>query len=69
MCCVYDGLEPHNNYEPQQDTNNPIPMEQKTLTLSTPMLADAQQTMLLNQLQCRVAPVDDFLFISICSIY
>jgi hypothetical protein len=24
MCCVYDGLEPHNHYEPQQDTNNPI---------------------------------------------
>jgi hypothetical protein len=23
--CVYDGLEPHNQYEPQQDTNNPIP--------------------------------------------
>jgi hypothetical protein len=22
---VYDGLEPHNHYEPQQDTNNPIP--------------------------------------------
>jgi hypothetical protein len=20
MCCVYDGLEPHNQYEPQQDT-------------------------------------------------
>jgi hypothetical protein len=26
MCCVYDGLERHNNYEPQQDTNNPIPI-------------------------------------------
>jgi hypothetical protein len=25
MCCVYDGLEPHNHYEPQQDTNNPVP--------------------------------------------
>jgi hypothetical protein len=24
MCCVYDGLEPHNHYEPLQDTNNPI---------------------------------------------
>jgi hypothetical protein len=26
MCCVYDGLEPHNHYEPQQDTNNQIPI-------------------------------------------
>jgi hypothetical protein len=25
MCCVYDGLEPYNHYEPQQDTNNPNP--------------------------------------------
>jgi hypothetical protein len=23
MCCVYDGLEPYNHYEPQQDANNP----------------------------------------------
>jgi hypothetical protein len=22
---VYNGLEPHNHYEPQQDTHNPIP--------------------------------------------
>jgi hypothetical protein len=21
MCCVYDGLETYNHYEPQQDTN------------------------------------------------
>jgi hypothetical protein len=27
MCCVYDGLEPHNRYEPQQDTTNLIPKE------------------------------------------
>jgi hypothetical protein len=27
MCCVYDGLEPHNLYEPQQDTNNPVPIK------------------------------------------
>jgi hypothetical protein len=25
MFCVYDGLEPYNHYEPQQDTNNPNP--------------------------------------------
>jgi hypothetical protein len=25
MCCVYDGLEKYNHYEPQQDTNNPNP--------------------------------------------
>jgi hypothetical protein len=29
MCCVYDGLEPYNHYEPQQDTNNPIPRKGK----------------------------------------
>jgi hypothetical protein len=27
MCCVYDGLEPYNHYEPQQDTNNPNSMK------------------------------------------
>jgi hypothetical protein len=25
LSCVYDGLEPHNHYEPQQDTNDPNP--------------------------------------------
>jgi hypothetical protein len=29
MCCVYDGLEPYNHYEPQQDTNNPNPVSTK----------------------------------------
>jgi hypothetical protein len=24
---VYDGLEPHDHYGPQQDTNNPIPIK------------------------------------------
>jgi hypothetical protein len=32
MCCVYDGLEPHNHYEPQQDTNNPISINTITIT-------------------------------------
>jgi hypothetical protein len=26
-CCVYDGPNPYNHYEPQQDTNNPIPIK------------------------------------------
>jgi hypothetical protein len=31
MCCVYDGLEPYNHYEPQQDTNNPNPRNIKSI--------------------------------------
>jgi hypothetical protein len=34
MCCVYDGLEPHNHYEPQQDTNNQIPIDNIKVDLS-----------------------------------
>jgi hypothetical protein len=37
MCCVYDGLEPYNHYEPQQDTN-PIPTEK----LVAPRIGAAQ---------------------------
>jgi hypothetical protein len=32
--CVYDGLEPHNHYEPQQDTNNPIPIAEVCLNFT-----------------------------------
>jgi hypothetical protein len=34
MCCVYDGLEPHSHYEPQQDTNNQIPIDNIKVDLS-----------------------------------
>jgi hypothetical protein len=42
MCYVYDGLEPHNHYEPQQDTNNPIPSLENFLfhKTSEPYLED-----------------------------
>jgi hypothetical protein len=32
-CCLYDGTKPYNRYEPQKDTNNPIPNNNLCLKL------------------------------------